>query len=82
VSLIRRGARELVSALYSCHVEAKVVHRDIKPDNIMISWNKSLVLVDFGISSTFKNDDDVINGGDRMTFTGYYMPPEVVKTQT
>ena len=46
----------------------------------MISWNKSLVLVDFGISTTFVNDDDVIKKQDMMKFTGYYMPPEVVKT--
>lgn len=39
---------QLMSALEACH-ESDIVHGDIKPSNIMIAADGSLVLVDFGI---------------------------------
>jgi serine/threonine protein kinase len=50
---IRGWARQLISALYTCHVEAKVIHRDIKPDNLVLNNMKELVLVDFGLAKQF-----------------------------
>jgi len=60
VSQIRRWARELISGLYSCHMDSNVIHRDIKAENIMLDKDNSLVLVDFGISMTFENENDII----------------------
>ena len=45
---LKKWARQLVSALYSCHGEAGVFHRDIKPDNLMLDADRNLVLIDFG----------------------------------
>jgi non-specific serine/threonine protein kinase len=42
----------MLKALKYCHEVAKVVHRDIKPDNIMINHNNEAVLIDFGVSET------------------------------
>lgn len=42
---------EMLKALYYCHKEIKVIHRDIKPDNIMINHNNEAVLIDFGVSA-------------------------------
>jgi serine/threonine protein kinase len=30
---------DMIKALYYCHNVIKVIHRDIKPDNIMINHN-------------------------------------------
>lgn len=44
---------EMLKALYYCHKEVKVIHRDIKPDNVMINHNNEAVLIDFGVSALF-----------------------------
>ena len=44
----------MLKALYYCHKVIKVIHRDIKPDNIMINHNLEAVLIDFGVSALFE----------------------------
>ena len=42
---------DMLKALYYCHKVVKIIHRDIKPDNIMINYNNEAVLIDFGVSA-------------------------------
>jgi serine/threonine protein kinase len=73
-----RVVREIASALDYAHKRG-VVHRDIKPDNILLREDGSAVLTDFGIA----------RAGDsmRMTRTGaiigtpHYMSPEQARGQ-
>ena len=46
--------KSLFSAINHCHA-LNVVHRDIKPDNIMITENDSVRLIDFGLAKAKKN---------------------------
>jgi serine/threonine protein kinase len=42
---------DMLKALHYCHSVANVIHRDIKPDNIMLNHNNEAVLIDFGVSA-------------------------------
>lgn len=54
----------------------KIVHRDIKPGNILIS-NKSVIkLADFGIATSEKELDDAVDETGVTVGTPSYMPPE------
>ncbi|EFL35431.1 serine/threonine protein kinase [Streptomyces viridochromogenes DSM 40736] len=51
-----------------------VVHRDFKPENVLVNWDGQTKLVDFGISA---------RTGDRHNLSGTcaYMPPEQWRTE-
>ena len=61
---------DIVKALYYCHNVINVIHRDIKPDNIMVNHNKQAVLIDFGLSALVdhQNDEMVSNVGSYIFF--------------
>ncbi len=62
--------------LYHAHSK-KVIHRDIKPHNIMISVNGDVKITDFGIArKQSESNDDAITSTDTIIGTPAYMPPE------
>lgn len=67
--VIRLGI-ELCTALEQCHA-AGVIHRDIKPDNIMVSENGSFQLGDFGVAR------EMVRGSMTVVGTYGYVAPEV-----
>ena len=52
-----RILREIVDALSHAH-EHGVVHRDIKPQNLMITRENELKLADFGIAAPLQEEDE------------------------
>ena len=71
-----RAGTDVLDALGHAH-EHGLAHRDIKPDNIVLSAEGSAVLVDFGIARAIAS-----SGEDRVTRSGFvvgteeYMSPE------
>lgn len=47
----------MLKALYYCHKVVGLIHRDIKPDNIVLNHNDEAVLIDFGLSALIENND-------------------------
>ena len=69
--------RQLLSAIHYCHEVKNIAHRDVKPENMMINNDGSIVLCDFGISQSFQNEDDLIHDSDG---TIGFLSPEVFKS--
>lgn len=47
--------RQMISAIDHCH-SANVVHRDLKLENLLLSSDRTLLISDFGLGRTFKED--------------------------
>jgi serine/threonine protein kinase len=66
--------RQIAGALSAVH-EKGVLHRDLKPGNIMLRKDGSIALIDFGIAKKAKLDSEITDKGE-IFGTPYYMSPE------
>ena len=75
--------RESVKGLRSLH-DKEIIHRDIKPDNIMISSDGQVKLTDFGLAKSEEGGNDYLTKCGAIIGTPYYMSPEqcIGKTAT
>lgn len=67
-------AQCMIDALDYLHSEVNIVHRDIKPQNIMIDETGSPLLVDFGKAKLIKSEEDDVTTSMEGTYT--FLPPE------
>lgn len=68
-----RAARytyQVADALHYCH-QRNVIHRDLKPDNLLLAQGDQIKLADFGLSVSTANTRKSPCG------TLFYMPPEM-----
>jgi serine/threonine protein kinase len=76
--------KQLVGALKYLHDERYVVHRDVKPANLLLDKNMQLKLADFGLAKELQATQT--NGGRTTIVKGgsgspAYMAPESIKTK-
>ena len=44
---------QIISGIEYIH-KLNIVHRDLKPENLLIDYDRSIRLVDFGLSNTYR----------------------------
>ncbi len=75
----RRVARlgvEMASALAAAHA-AHIVHRDVKPGNVLVTVDGTALITDFGISRAF--GDAALTSTGLLTGTPAYLAPEIAR---
>ena len=68
---------DLLCALSALHTKYKIIHRDIKAANILMSSDYSIKITDFGVSRKLENTVHTISS----IGTPYWMAPEVVLSE-
>ena len=74
-----RMVRDVAQALNHAH-HRRIVHRDVKPSNIMVTATGRVMLVDFGLAQ-LERDEKLTSSGSMLGSLGY-MSPEQVRGDT
>jgi len=80
ISEVVEVALGVASALVAAH-EAWIVHRDVKPENIMLRHDRRVKVLDFGVAKLAGGGDntDPLRRGDKLVGTLPYLSPEQVR---
>ena len=69
-----RYFEQMTSAIAEIH-KVGILHRDLKPGNIMLRKNDSVALIDFGLAKRMRLKMEITGSGE-IFGTPYYMSPE------
>ncbi|CDS10804.1 hypothetical protein LRAMOSA11290 [Lichtheimia ramosa] len=71
--MARHFFRDMILGIEYLHY-SNIVHRDIKPDNLLLSQDGVLKFVDFGVSEMFQKDNDLLK---KSAGSPAFMAPEL-----
>jgi serine/threonine protein kinase len=76
-AIILPHIRQIADALYYAH-ERKIIHRDVKPENMLLDGNNTVLLSDFGLALRERSTYHSVHSTDSAGTT-LYMAPEQLK---
>ncbi len=80
ISWVLFWADQLLDALNYLHShEPPIVHRDIKPQNLKLTDENHIVLLDFGLSKNSVGETRVTTAGSIVGYTPHYAPMEQIR---
>jgi len=71
--------KQIAGGLQYAH-DKKLIHRDVKPENIILKINNELLLSDFGLATIVRSTQSL--SIDQLAGTPYYMAPEQIQGKT
>jgi hypothetical protein len=77
---LRQWTYQIVCGVKYLH-DCGIVHRDIKGDNVLVSYDGIVKLADFGCSKSIDDVCSATHGCQTMVGTPYWMAPEVIKCE-
>ncbi len=80
ISWVLFWADQLLDALNYLHAhEPPIIHRDIKPQNLKLTDENHIVLLDFGLSKNSVGETRVTSAGSIVGYTPHYAPMEQIR---